>query len=657
MGIRQFFADRLTSLVESLSFGAGKVQQLGHVIIPLSQAELTALYRDNWMARKAIDIPVKDMTREGRAWEAKDDQITAFEGEAKRVGLYPKLARAMRLARLYGGAGLILGVDDGQYPTEPLDYARVKKGGLKYIYVFHRYQVSTGELIDDPTDAYCGEPSWYELPNRANAPAVKVHPSRVVKFIGKELPDNDLSSEPWGDSNLQAINETIVAAGLTWQGIADLVMEAKVDIYKIDGLTQKVSDKAYRDRLVERVRLSMRTKSINNALIVDKNEEYEQKQVHFAGLVDILDKYVQLVAGAADIPVTRFLGEAPSGLNSTGESDIRNYYDGIAGDQEELLNPAYDVVDPIIWQSALGTIPTDVYYTHSPLWQLSEKEISENRERDAKTADTYAKNGLVPKDALRVAVQNQLVEEGTYSGLEAALKTSKITNPLSAEEIKSILDAKGRGLMRKEDIYELFLGAGLIKAGTSYEQWSDDLDTEGSAAIEMPLEIASNYVDPENPKGKSAKKPTTDAAPRSLYIYREVVNAAVIKRWAKAQGFDTVLDNLHVTVIHSRTPVDWIKMGDDGAKVEIEEGGPRLMETFGEAIVLQFASYRLRWRNEQARNLGASFDYEEYQPHITITYKKPAGLDLSKVEPYQGEIILGPEHFEEVDEDWEASES
>lgn len=78
------------------------------------------------------------------------------------------------------------------------------------------------------------------------------------------------------------------------------------------------------------------------------------------------------------------------------------------------------------------------------------------------------------------------------------------------------------------------------------------------------------------------------------------------------------------------------------------------MEQFGEARVLLFASSELQWRHERMKDVGASWDHAEYQPHITISYD-PEAPDLTEVDPYQGEIILGPERFEEVKEDWQAS--
>lgn len=83
---------------------------------------------------------------------------------------------------------------------------------------------------------------------------------------------------------------------------------------------------------------------------------------------------------------------------------------------------------------------------------------------------------------------------------------------------------------------------------------------------------------------------------------------------------------LHVTITFSRTPVDWMQMGsawDD--EIRISAGGPRLMEKFGEARVLLFAS-------KETVEKGAGWDHAEYQPHITISYDDDAP-ELATVEP------------------------
>lgn len=72
----------------------------------------------------------------------------------------------------------------------------------------------------------------------------------------------------------------------------------------------------------------------------------------------------------------------------------------------------------------------------------------------------------------------------------------------------------------------------------------------------------------------------------------------------------------------------------------------------GDAIVLQFSAPALQERWQEFRDAGASWDYESYHPHVTITYDKPPDLDLSAVVPYDGPIELGPEVFEDIEEGW-----
>jgi 2'-5' RNA ligase len=114
---------------------------------------------------------------------------------------------------------------------------------------------------------------------------------------------------------------------------------------------------------------------------------------------------------------------------------------------------------------------------------------------------------------------------------------------------------------------------------------------------------------------------------------------------------------MHVTIAFSRKPLDWVKAGEAwDSEIEIAEGGARMMESFGEngeAKVLLFSSSQLSWRHEQIKEAGASWDHPEYQPHITISYD-PDGPDIKDIEPYRGKIVLGPEIFQEVNEDWKS---
>ena len=145
------------------------------------------------------------------------------------------------------------------------------------------------------------------------------------------------------------------------------------------------------------------------------------------------------------------------------------------------------------------------------------------------------------------------------------------------------------------------------------------------------------------------------AAPKPLYVRRDVRNADEIIAWAKGSGFKTTLpaDDMHVTVAYSRDPVDWGKMGDSFDWLQAQ-GDERSVEFLGDkgGIVLKFKLTELSKRWQELRDRGCSWDYDGYTPHVTLTYENPDDIDPSKIVPYAGVIKLGPEKFEELDTDW-----
>jgi len=601
-----FALDTLTNVVAGLFGSKDKLASDRFGFFSQDRGQLEAAYRGDWIARKIIDVPPFDMTREWRDWQAEQKQIEAIEATEERLGVQRKVARALRLARLYGGSALVMGAGDAD-PTKPMP--PIGKDGLKYLHVMHRWEITPGQIDRDVMSPLFGEPSYYQVSSTGGA--VKLHPTRVIRLLGAELPDWTMQgTDGWGDSVLQAVMDAVKQAGLATQGVAMLIHEAKLDVIRIPNLSQNLSAKDYASRLVDRFTLANTMKGLVNALVIDKEEEWDRKQISFAQMPEIMQQYLQIAAGAADIPATRLLGQAPAGMNATGDSDIRNYYDRISAEQKVMLTPSLRRLDEALIASALGTRPAEIYFNWAPLWQMSETEAATVAKTKAEATQIYAANDLIPPAVLAAAVRGQVVEDNTYPGIEAAY-----------------------------DDYD----AGLLEE----PEWQE------------PDPVV---VDPNAPKiDPITGQPIVDAAPRTLYVSRKVENADEIIAWAKRQGFKTTLpaDDLHVTVAFSRVAVDWMKAGenysgDRNGTVTIERGGPRLLDQFkGNAVVLLFASNVLSWRHINLIDIGASWDFPEYQPHITITYE-PGVINLAKVEPYQGRIVLGPELFAEVKEDWKA---
>lgn len=190
--------------------------------------------------------------------------------------------------------------------------------------------------------------------------------------------------------------------------------------------------------------------------------------------------------------------------------------------------------------------------------------------------------------------------------------------------------------------------------------WNPD-DEPDMDEVWQPATMAPTGTEPA-PAAAPAKPgdaaPSDEAkaiTPRSLYVSRRVTNAAELLRWAKAQGLTDLepAEQLHVTIAYSTTAVDWMAMGEAfGSELVVPAGGPRVVEPIGPdgVIALKFASMELEWRNIRIRDRGASWDWPDYQPHITLTKAKQT-VDLKAIEPFTGELRFGPEIFEEIRRD------
>lgn len=412
------FLDGLQNLVAQLGVGKSKAAVDTFSLRYMTDAELSALYRSDWLGRKIVDAPVFDMLREWRQWNAEDDEIAAMEDAEERWQLQAIIGRALQYARLYGGGAILIGAN-GSNPEIELKPIEISRGSLKYLTAISRVELQAPEIERDPQSKYFGRPKYFIL-NAKGSVGVKIHPSRVIYFVGADRLD-PLVSDGWGDSVLAAAYDAIHHAALAQASIAELLHEAKVDVINVPDLDQMLTTPQGEAALVKRFTSANTLKSINNMLLLGKDETWNRKQTSFAGMPDVLDRYMQIVAAAADMPATRLLGMAPKGMNSTGEGDLRNYYDMLAGVRSNILGPNLKILDRIIWLDALGRIPKDAYAEWRPMWQLTPKEQSEIAKSKAETTQIYVNAGVFDENAFRVGIANQLIEDAVYPGLEAAI--------------------------------------------------------------------------------------------------------------------------------------------------------------------------------------------------------------------------------------------
>jgi phage-related protein (TIGR01555 family) len=698
-GGASFTTDSLVNLVSGMGTGKDKTAATQFVFNEIDRASADNAYRGDWVSRKIVDIPAYDSTREWRSWEAETKDITDLEDAEKNLSLQLKLMHTMRKARLYGGAALIMGVDQGK-PEEPLELDKLGKDCLKFVHSVSRYEITAGEIEWDITSPYYGQPKSYSRVS-PTAGSVTLHPSRVIRFVGQELPDPSQANNGWGDSVLSIVQDAIIQLGTVSGSLAQLVQESKVDIVSIPELSERIRSAEYEGRLKTRFAMASTMKSVFSLLLIDKEESWQRLQANLAGMPEVMQAYMLMCCGAADIPATRFLGQSPAGMNATGDSDTRNYYDARSTDQKVFVTPTLKPLDDVLQISVFGQIVDGLTYHWNPLWQMSDAERAAIAVQKATVMTADVNAGLIDPMVLQKGRENQLIEDQLYPGLEqiideygtdfderqaeqeaAAAEQAAIlaqqqqgTDPNNNAPVegkpgakkpansnvppppgkqkppaKAVKDANGKRSMLSGKF------AAAASLGNSYEDYVMHQQASSRRAMSRKawetrkgMQVNVEAIDGMLQRIKDA------TTPRPLYVYRPVLNWKDIAAFYKKAGLKTtVAEEMHVTVIYSKKAVDWIKVGEDdygndeNGELLIKEGGPRVMERFNEALVLAFASSALGYRHNSAEyRAGCDWAYEDYTPHVTISYDAGA-VDIRNLPAYTGPIELGPEVFEEI---------
>lgn len=428
--------DSLTNLVSGMGTGKDKGAHGRFEARWLDAGQLEAMYVNDWVAGVSVDAPADDMTREWRVWHGGERQVAAMVRTEKAFGIRAKVNKALKLARVFGGGAILIG-DGSTDPALELEVDSLAKGGLRYLHTLSRYEIVDGPMVRDPVSPYFGEPEYYTLATGGEQGGVRIHPSRVVRFVGLERLELSRAADCWGDSVLQRLYDAVRNAAASAQGLAALVQEAKIDVIKIKDLTVNSSDPAWRTMMLQRLSVANQGKSISGMLILDGEEEYEQKKVTLTDVSGAMMAFLEVCAGAAQIPMTRLLGKSPGGLGSTGAGEIRHYYDLCSSRQETDLRGPLARLDRVLQRHALGATPQGLDYRWVPLWQLSDSEKAAIALQKAQAVQVILATGLVPFLALAVSTQSQIAADGTFPGFEAALAVElaagrQVTEPPAA---------------------------------------------------------------------------------------------------------------------------------------------------------------------------------------------------------------------------------
>lgn len=337
---------------------------------------LACLYDENWLARRIVDTYPAYAFKRGYVVEddANDAIRKAFEA-LDHSDEYPegKFGAVARKARLYGGAALLLLTNkDPALPITPADEVIAFD-------VVRRNQLSEISRDKDRNSPTFGQIDLYRIGGDHERSGAIVHASKLVLFEGltqENRLDHWYEGPRWRwISVLRPVGRVVQSYGETWDSVSKLMREYSIGVLKMKGLIQSFAD-TKADVIEARLRVAAQSISMHNKLILDGSKDGEESftrtPVTFADIPDLLVQYAQQISAAAEIPVTILMGTSPAGLNATGESDLRQFYDRVQIYTERSVEPK---LERILSQLARK----EVSVTFPPPWEPTDKEKADTR--------------------------------------------------------------------------------------------------------------------------------------------------------------------------------------------------------------------------------------------------------------------------------------
>ncbi len=397
-------------------------------------ALLNSLYRDNWVVQNVVGLMVDDMLREW--YKLRGSLAPEYLDELARVErvtqLRASLNEGLRWGRLYGGAaGLILIRGQESLLDKPLDLETIMPGSFAGLMILDRWSgiVPDMELVTDMGDPDRDLPKYYTVNNAEGRIVARVHHSRIVRFTGRELPYLERIAELyWGESEVEALYKDVVAHDNVSANIAALTFRANIDTMEVNNLEQlmAVGSTEQQNRFWRVMQAQSVMKSNFGYQLINKGDQIKNTQFTFTGLDDVYESMCLNLCGASHYPMTKLFGRSPAGLDSTGEGDLKNYYDYVNAQREAKLRPALERLLPVMAMSAWGAVPDDLQIDFPPLWTPTAKEVADIAKAKAEAIVSTYQAGLLHVDTAQKELKKLENETGMWGSIsDEEIKANK----------------------------------------------------------------------------------------------------------------------------------------------------------------------------------------------------------------------------------------
>lgn len=380
--------------------------------------DLAEKYQYNGLFSKIIDRPAEEALKHGIEYNISDQTLADFLDDAfDRLDWEEKATTAIRWARLFGGAVIVMLLDDGRGLEEPVNWQDIRS--VEELRVYERAIVQP-----DPNCYLTGKAEYFDISSTYGG-FFRVHRSRCLVFKNGSLPEYAAPQQYfyWGLPEYVRIRRDLSIALHTHQSAANMIDKSVQPVYKQRGLQSTLAGPDGDDKTLKRLLVLDASRGMMNSVAIDMDgEDYSFQTFQLSGASEILESTYSLLSAVTCIPQTILFGRSPSGENATGESDLENYYNFVEGIQKRMLKKNIRTLLKAVVQAGVydGSIaePQTIKPTFKPLWSLSEAEQAtvelskaQRAQATAQTAQLYIDMQVLQPDEVRQA----LARDGTLN--------------------------------------------------------------------------------------------------------------------------------------------------------------------------------------------------------------------------------------------------
>lgn len=379
-------------------------------IIP--DMQLTGLYEGNGLFSKIIDTPAEEALKHGFDLNLKNDEVNAFVEEAlDELEWEEKAATAIKWARLYGGALIVMLINDGGGLEQPVNWQNVKS--IDELRVYERaivqpdysslYRQDYGGKGEGNRVSKFGQPEFYYVSSVYGS--FRVHESRCLVFRNGVLPERTSNSiyRFWGMPEYVRIRRALRETVTAHTDSVKLLERSVQAIYSMKGLATLLTTDDGENQVLKRLNVIDTARGILNSLVIDADgENYDFKTFQFSGVKDVIDATCNMLSALTNIPQTILFGRSPAGMNATGTSDFESYYNFVEKIQRLMLKRNLRTLLDVIFRAGIasGSVEEEPDYKleFNPLWSLSDTEQATVDQTKAQTAQIKAQTAQVYVD-------------------------------------------------------------------------------------------------------------------------------------------------------------------------------------------------------------------------------------------------------------------